>query len=418
MDIVGRAKSYKRKGSILILFKIPLLLLTIIFINPFPIPSQAFAKSKYGKSMPISININTYVAYESGCHKVVSNFKANIKGTADLIEEAGESLRYSSKNLTTSYEFKEDHVEICDDKCLGKIVEQRFGSGNARLENFLLDIFLGQTGTFAWIASQGKAPTPEELKTPKDVYQTMMVAEGRYTIKTKSNQACELGAPKSVSLPIQFSVGMAEIKPWGAKGSYTWKGDYKYKDEEVSLAVTDPVTAPQKIYQVSWTFGEVKPVECSLKAVCQNAQRWYECALPQISNIFGLIARGRGIAIAENATYQAMGLPESPGYTQLMAGFSSLEQRIVTFQTNVSINQAQSQGECEQLSEPEDQKECSRAAKSVEEGLKKIQETLGRDIETEITKFEGSTTGAAGSAARSTVLAGLQATLAQLQWCQ
>lgn len=85
------------------------------------------------------------MVYESDCHRVVSNFKANIKGAADLTEENGEFLRYTSNSLTVSYEFKEDNIEMCHEECLGKIVEQWSGSGNAKLESFILDIFLGQS---------------------------------------------------------------------------------------------------------------------------------------------------------------------------------------------------------------------------------------------------------------------------------
>lgn len=252
---------YKKKRGKFILFRIPSLLLAVTLACHFFIPSQAVAKNKFEKTIPISINIHSKWDYRQGNHRVIGFYNSNIQGTANLMEEKGEFIRYSSKNLFASYKLKEDHIDMSpDSRCFGKIVEIRDGKGSGKVKNFILDIFLGQTGKFTWIASQGKAPTPEELKIPKDVYQVMMEAEGRFTIKKKPDNGCEPVKATSGIFAIGFIVGIAEIQPWGSTGSYSWQGDIRYKDEKVKLMVPSPTPLRATHYQVSWTFGEVKPV--------------------------------------------------------------------------------------------------------------------------------------------------------------
>jgi hypothetical protein len=252
---------YKKKDNKLILCKITSLLLMVALACHFFMSSQATAKNKFEKNIPISINISSKWDYRQGNHRVVGFYKSNIIGTANLMEEKGEFIRYSSKNLTAFYELKEDHIDMSPDSpCFGKIVEKRDGMGSGNVKNFILDIFLGHTGRFTWVASQGRAPTPEELKIPKDVYQVMMEAEGKFTAKTKFDKGCEPVKPTSGIFPIGFTVGIAEITPWGSTCSYTWQGDIRYKDEKVILMVPSPAPLRAPQYQVSWTFGEVKPV--------------------------------------------------------------------------------------------------------------------------------------------------------------
>jgi hypothetical protein len=249
------------KENKLILCKVISLLLAVTLACHFIMSSQAIAKNKFEKTIPISINIHSKWDYRQGNHRVIGFYKSNIKGTANLIEEKGEFIRYSSKNLTAFYDLKEDHIDMSPDSpCFGKIVEKRDGKGSGNVKNFILDIFLGQTGKFTWIASQGKAPTPEELKIPKDVYQVMMEAEGKFTAITKFDKGCEPVKPTPGIFPIGFTVGIAEITPWGSTSNYTWQGDIRYKDEKVILMVPSPAPSRAAQYQVSWTFGEVKPV--------------------------------------------------------------------------------------------------------------------------------------------------------------
>jgi hypothetical protein len=249
------------KENKLILCKVISLLLAVTLACHFIMSSQAIAKNKFEKTIPISINIHSKWDYRQGNHRVIGFYKSNIKGTANLIEEKGEFIRYSSKNLTAFYDLKEDHIDMSPDSpCFGKIVEKRDGEGSGNVKNFILDIFLGQTGKFTWIASQGKAPTPEELKIPKDVYQVMMEAEGKFTAITKFDKGCEPVKPTPGIFPIGFTVGIAEITPWGSTSNYTWQGDIRYKDEKVILMVPSPAPSWAAQYQVSWTFGEVKPV--------------------------------------------------------------------------------------------------------------------------------------------------------------
>ena len=250
---------YERKGRKSTLLKILALLLAIILMNLFLAPSQSIAKKKFGKTLPISINISSKWDYQPGNHRIRGNYKATITGTANLIKEKGEFLRYSSENLTVSYEYKEDHIEMhTGDPCFGKVVEQNSGSGDAKLKTFLVDVFLGRTGRFTWVASQGKAPTPEELKAPKDVYQVSMVAEGKYTAKTKSDIGCDLKYRLSGIFPNSFAVAIAEINQGRMTGNYTWQGDRNYRDENVSFGVSSPKPSDPAHYHVSWTFGSIE----------------------------------------------------------------------------------------------------------------------------------------------------------------
>jgi hypothetical protein len=260
MDKIGFGCGFF-KGNKLNLCKTVLMLLAPILACHFFTPPQAIAQNKYEKSIPVSININSKWDYLEGNYRVAGFYKSNIKGTANLLEEKGEFLRYSSANLTAFYEFKEDHIDMSSDSpCFKKIVEKNDGSGSGQVKDFILDIFLGQAGKFAWLASHGQAPTPEELKIPKDVYQVTLAAEGRFTAQRKSEKGCEPTNPTSITFPIGFTVGIAEVKPWGSTESHAWQGDIKYKDEKVILIVPSPAPSRAAQYQVSWTLGETKPV--------------------------------------------------------------------------------------------------------------------------------------------------------------
>ncbi len=251
---------HEEKRGKFTLFKISTLLLAIIFINIFLTSSPSIAKKKFGKTLPISINISSKWDYQPGNYRIIGNYKATVAGMANLIEEKGEFLRYSLENLTVSYEFKEDHIETNrHNPCFRKIVEQNYGSGNAKLINSFIDVFLGKTGKATWVFSQGRAPTPEELKTPKDVYSVFMAAEGKYTMKTKTDVGCDLKYYASSVLPIGFVIGIAEMKSEIMTGNYAWQGDRDYKDEKVVLKVIVPSPDPPGTnphYQVSWTIGK------------------------------------------------------------------------------------------------------------------------------------------------------------------
>ena len=155
-----------------------------------------------------------------------------------------------------------------------------------------------------------------------------------------------------------------------------------------------------------------------LRNACQRAESWYRCTQNHLNAMMTQVAQAQAEATAELSTAQLRGDPASPALVQFAAALDRVLQKMVSLQTILATSAGEWQGECAKLPGPEDRAECQRAAAHVEDVVKRTRESLRRDLEQEISMLDASTAAAAGSPARTRLLANLRSTSPLLQTCQ
>ncbi len=179
-------------------------------------------------------------------------------------------------------------------------------------------------------------------------------------------------------------------------------------------------------WEVQYTLGYAPETnqECEpLKTACERARSWFDCARQHVGSLLRSIAQTKAETALEKTARQAqysagVADPEAPGYLQLDIAVDRLMQQVTAWETNLVTSQAMVRADCALLPGPQAEEACQGAASRVEEATRKSREELTRNLEREVMIFEGSTTGAPSSLARTKVLTQVRATLALLQTCQ
>ncbi len=242
------------------------IIISILITTLSIFPINAFANSKFKETIPISISIRSNWDYQLGNIRNVGSYSLTVSGNAKLIEEDGEFLRYAPENLTVNYKLEDRGIMMNpDDECYGKVIESVKTSGNTSVneDRFLLDIFLGELGKFSAMQWRGQIPNPENLKKApaSDNYKVMLVVPVKVTYKSlPAERSCEPTWVKSGEAGFGFTIAFQELKPWGMSGNYKWQGWPAPHAYGVSVTGLGAYAENHAHYQVSWTFGEVKPV--------------------------------------------------------------------------------------------------------------------------------------------------------------
>jgi hypothetical protein len=237
-------------------------------------PVSAFAGQKFKEKMHVSISMksNWDHGYPETNVRQVGSYFVQVSGEVELSERDGDFLRYVSKNVNATYKFEDRGIMMAPgDQCTGKVISKAETSGSAPVtgDGFFIDVKLGELGKFALLQCGGKI-TSENIQNlnkmpPSDNYSAVLLVPVKMTYRSTSDSGCELTNVKSGEAAFSLFIGFRELKPWGMSGSYKWggqggartlgvvdcQGDIRYQPE----AGDGP---PQ--YEVSWVFGEVKPI--------------------------------------------------------------------------------------------------------------------------------------------------------------
>ncbi len=238
------------------------------------LPASALADPTFKDQIDISITLksNWDNGYPGSNVREVGSYVVHVSGQAKLAEKDGESLRYVAKNLNASYQLEGRGIMMAkDDECFGKTISKMEASGSVPVtgDGFFVDVKLGETGKFALLQCQGKI-TSEAIqnldKMPaSDNYNAVLLVPVKITYRRTSDHGCELTNVKTGEGGFSFIIGFRELKPWGMSGSYSWGTEGGARSLEISDCRGDVRYTPEAEsgpprYQVSWVFGEAKPV--------------------------------------------------------------------------------------------------------------------------------------------------------------
>lgn len=252
------------------------LFVLFVVILSVGVPIRTFAAHKFKKEMPVSISIKghwEYGHYPEDNIREIGSFTLNVSGQVKLIEEEEEFLRYVSKNLSAGHNLDISSIMINpNDKCFGKVVAKIVAKGSVPLDDeaFFIDVNLGELGKYAAMQYRGQIPTPENVsKAPfSDNYGAVLLVPVKATYSSSDDKSCKLTSVKKAESGFNFKIRMKEVKPWGMSGAYKWRGEAGWGfplplsigDLRGDIRYTPEAGNGPAHYEVSWVFGEVKPI--------------------------------------------------------------------------------------------------------------------------------------------------------------
>ena len=238
------------------------------------LPIGAFAGHKFKEEMHISISMksNWDHGYPETNVRQVGSYFVQVSGQVELSKKKGDSLRYVSKNVNATYKFEDRGIMMAPGgRCTGKVISKAEASGSVSVTGggFFIDVKLGELGKFALLQCGGKI-TSENIQNlnkmpPSDNYSAVLVVPVKMTYRSISDSGCELTNVKSGKAGFSLFMGFRELKPWGMSGSYKWGGEGGAKTLGIVDCQGDIRYQPEAgdgptQYEVSWVFGEVKPI--------------------------------------------------------------------------------------------------------------------------------------------------------------
>lgn len=194
---------------------------------------------KFPKTLNVTISRTCYWETNGSNIPTTNSDSYNIQGVVELKERRGAFIRYESKNLNVTYQFKSIGImKNPSDKCYGKIVHKITGEGNTSAD-FILDIYIGEAAKFIEDVRKGKILTQKDLKQSdtKGVYDFIGNFAGSLLLESADESTgCTLTPRGQSPLPEVFvgvnqplfsteMVGMlksSEVSNCEGKGYFKW----------------------------------------------------------------------------------------------------------------------------------------------------------------------------------------------------